>query len=108
LKPRTPVLNICYRVLKQGHRSNAVFRISETIIVTTIVKSLSLEYPTEFQIELPRLFAALLTFTASDLYRLTVLGILDNGSRKIFYHYISSVQFTVLENPCGMWDYEDG
>jgi hypothetical protein len=81
-KPRTPVLNICYRILQHGHKSNAVFRINVTIIFTTIVKSLSLEFPTEFQIERLRLFVALLTFSASDLYCLTVLGILDNGTRK--------------------------
>ena len=52
------------------------------MIVTMIVKSLSLEFPTEFQIERPRLFVALLTFSASDLYCLTVLDIIDNGSRK--------------------------
>jgi hypothetical protein len=43
---------------------------------------MSLEFPTEFQIERPRLFVALLNFSVSDLYCLTVVGILDKGGRK--------------------------
>lgn len=46
---------------------------------------MSLQFPTECQIERPRLFVALLTFSVSDLHCLTVLGILDSGGPKRYF-----------------------